>query len=143
MKIRECDLSENIAALYDAIGEENFIKVVKLYGGNNLYIPTYKSVIRYSRDREIIRRYNGVNATMLSREYGISVTQVRTILKERGYSSLFYFIRIIFCESSLILSVRPVSFPSILINKYIDIAIGNPTLAMRVCKLASIDYILY
>ena len=83
MKIRECDLSENIAALYEAIGEENFIKVVKLYGGNNLYIPTYKSVIRYSRDREIIRRYNGVNATMLSREYGISVTQVRNILAQR------------------------------------------------------------
>ena len=138
MKIRECDLSENIAPLYDAIGEENFIKVVKLYGGNNLYIPTYKSVIRYSRDREIIKRYNGVNATMLSREYGISVTQVRNILKERGKSSLFYFIRIIFCESSLILSVRHISFPSILINRYIDIAIGNPTLAMRVCKLESI-----
>ena len=84
MKIRECDLSENIAPLYDAIGEENFIKVVKLYGGNNLYIPTYKSVIRYTRDREIIKRYKGVNATMLSREYGISVTQVRNILKERG-----------------------------------------------------------
>ena len=84
MKIRECDLSENIAALYEAIGEENFIKVVKLYGGNNLYIPTYKSVIRYSRDMEIIRRYNGVNTAMLSREYGISVTQVRNILKERG-----------------------------------------------------------
>ena len=84
MKIRECDLSENIAALYEAIGEDNFIKVVKLYGGNNLYIPTYKSVIRYSRDREIIKRYNGVNATMLSREYGISVTQVRNIIKERG-----------------------------------------------------------
>ena len=84
MKIRDCDLSENIAALYEAIGEENFIKVVKLYGGNNLYIPTYKSVIRYSRDREIIRRYNGFNATMLSREYGISVTQVRNIIKERG-----------------------------------------------------------
>ena len=83
MKIREYDLSENIAALYDAIGEENFIKVVKLYGGNNLYIPTYKSVIRYSRDREIIRRYNGVNATMLSREYGISVTQVRNIIAQR------------------------------------------------------------
>ena len=84
MKIRECDLSENIAPLYEAIGEENFIKVVKLYGGNTLYIPTYKSVIRYTRHREIIKRYNGVNATMLSREYGISVTQVRNILKERG-----------------------------------------------------------
>ena len=56
MNIRECDLNENIAPLYEAIGEENFIKVVKLYGGNNLYIPTYKSVIRYSRDREIIKR---------------------------------------------------------------------------------------
>ena len=83
MKIKECDLNENIAPLYEAIGEENFIKVVKLYGGNNLYIPTYKSVIRYSRDREIIRRYNGVNADNLAREYGISVTQVRNILAQR------------------------------------------------------------
>ena len=80
MKIRECDLSENIAALYDAIGEENFIKVVKLYGGNNLYIPTYKSVMRNCRNREIVSKFNGVNASALAREYGISVTHVKNIV---------------------------------------------------------------
>ena len=54
--------------------------------------------------------------------------------------TLFYFIIFILFESLFILSVRLFSFPSILISKYILIAIGNPTLATRVCKLESIFY---
>ena len=48
--------------------------------------------------------------------------------KKKVYKSLF------------ILSVRLFSFPSILTSKYILIAIGNPTLATRVCKLESMVY---
>lgn len=51
-----------------------------------------------------------------------------------------YFIIFILFESLFILSVRLFSFPSILTSKYILIAIGNPTLATRVCKLDSIFY---
>ena len=47
----------------------------------------------------------------------------------------------IFLDSSFILSVKIVSFPSILISKYILIAIGNPTFAIRTSKLPSIYYI--
>ena len=51
-----------------------------------------------------------------------------------------YFIIFILFESLFILSVRLFSFPSILTSKYILIAIGNPTLATRVCKLDSMVY---
>ena len=51
-----------------------------------------------------------------------------------------YFIIFILFESLFILSVRLFSFPSILTSKYILIAIGNPTLATRVCKLESMVY---
>ena len=47
----------------------------------------------------------------------------------------------IFLDSSFILSVKIVSFPSILISKYILIAIGKPTFAIRTSKLPSIYYI--
>ena len=53
---------------------------------------------------------------------------------------LDYFIFKIFLDNSLILSVRLRALPSILINKYIDRAIGKPTLATRVCILESIAY---
>ena len=81
MKVEITDISDNMVAMYDAIGEEKFIEVVRLYGGNNVYIPTYKSVIRASRDREIIKRYNGVNGDSLAREYGISIVQLKNIIK--------------------------------------------------------------
>ncbi|MGL5348596.1 MAG: Mor transcription activator family protein [Peptostreptococcaceae bacterium] len=81
MRVEITDISDNMVAMYDALGEEKFIEVVKLYGGNNVYIPTYKSVIRAGRDREIIRKYNGVNGESLAREYGISVVQLRNIVK--------------------------------------------------------------
>ena len=44
----------------------------------------------------------------------------------------------IFLDSSFILSLRQDSFPSILTSKYILIAIGKPTFAIRLCKLLSI-----
>ncbi len=61
-------------------------------------------------------------------------------LRECYAPPLDYFIFKMFLDNSLILSVRTESLPSILINKYIDRAIGKPTLAIRVCILESIAY---
>ena len=52
-----------------------------MYGGSNLYIPTYKATIRNSRNREIRKRYNGVNLSLLAAEYGMSVNNLRNIVK--------------------------------------------------------------
>ncbi len=82
MKIEAYDVIENLALMYEIVGEEKFIEIIRMYGGSNIYIPTYKSVIRSSRNREIAKRYNGFNANQLAREYGISVNQVRNILNK-------------------------------------------------------------
>ena len=82
MKVEAYDVIENLSLMYEIVGEEKFLEIIKMYGGNNLYIPTYKSVIRSSRNREIANRYNGFNGKQLAREYGISVNQVRNIVNK-------------------------------------------------------------
>lgn len=82
MKVEAYDVIENLSLMYEIVGEEKFLEIIKMYGGNNLYIPTYKSVIRSSRNRDIVNRYNGFNGTQLAREYGISVNQVRNIINK-------------------------------------------------------------
>ena len=82
MKVEAYDVIENLSLMYEIVGEEKFSEIIRMYGGNNLYIPTYKSVIRSSRNRDIVNRYNGFNGTQLAREYGISVNQVRNIINK-------------------------------------------------------------
>lgn len=82
MKVEAYNVIENLSLMYEIVGEEKFLEIIRMYGGNNLYIPTYKSVIRSSRNRDIVNRYNGFNGTQLAREYGISVNQVRNIINK-------------------------------------------------------------
>ena len=82
MKVEAYDVIENLSLMYEIVGEEKFLEIIRMYGGNNLYIPTYKSVIRSSRNRDIVNRYNGFNGTQLAREYGICVNQVRNIINK-------------------------------------------------------------
>lgn len=76
------DVAFNMGMLFEIVGEEKYIEISKMYGGNSIYIPTYASVIRNQRNRDIIRRYNGVNAVQLGREYNITANQVIRIVKE-------------------------------------------------------------
>lgn len=80
MKIKAYYVVENLAIMYEIVVEEKFLEIIRMYGGSNLYIPTYKSVVRSSRNREIAKRYNGINASQLAREYGITVNQIRNIV---------------------------------------------------------------
>lgn len=82
MKIKADDIGYKMDLLFEIVGEEKFLEITKMYGGNNIYIPTYKSTIRNSRNREIKKRYNGVNATQLANEYGICVNQIKKIINE-------------------------------------------------------------
>lgn len=82
MKIRKEDVYEHLEMLYEIVGDEKYLEIVRMYGGSNLYIPTYKATIRNSRNREIRKKYNGVNASALAMQYGMSVNNVRNIIKE-------------------------------------------------------------
>ena len=80
MKSKAYYVVDNLAIMYEIVVEEKFLEIIRMYGGSNLYIPTYKSVVRSSRNREIAKRYNGINASQLAREYGITVNQIRNIV---------------------------------------------------------------
>ena len=77
MKIRKEDVYEHLEMLYEIVGDEKYLEIIRMYGGSNLYIPTYKATIRNSR-----KRYNGVNISLLAAEYGMSVNNLRNIIKE-------------------------------------------------------------
>ena len=78
MKIRKEDVYEHLEMLYEIVGDEKYLEIIRMYGGSNLYIPTYKATIR---NREIRKRYNGVNLSFLAAEYGMSVNNLRNIVK--------------------------------------------------------------
>ncbi|MBS5787814.1 MAG: transcriptional regulator [Clostridioides difficile] len=81
MLIKLNDVPENFHALVEVIGIEKFLGISKFYGGMNMYIPIYSSLIREARNREIIEKYNGVNTNELAIKYGISAISVRRIIK--------------------------------------------------------------
>ena len=83
MKLRKEDVYEHLEMLYEIVGQEKYLEIVRMYGGSNLYIPTYKATIRNSRNREIKKKYNGVNASYLACEYGMSVNNIKNIIKEK------------------------------------------------------------
>lgn len=81
MGVEMCDLPENLHAFYEIVGERGFVEVCKLYGGEVLYLPSYRSVMRASRNRDICKRFNGFNSSQLANEYGITANHVRKIAK--------------------------------------------------------------
>ncbi len=81
MLIKLDDIPVSFQAMVEVIGIEKFLEISKLYGGMNMYIPIYSSLIRKARNREIIDKYNGVNVNELAIKYGISVVSVRRIIK--------------------------------------------------------------
>lgn len=78
------DIPDNLHAMVDAIGMENFLEVSKLYGGSNIYIPVHNKVVMGERNREIAREYNGRNIDNLRLRYGISTQQIKRLLRQEG-----------------------------------------------------------
>lgn len=81
MLIKLDDIPVSFHAMVEVIGIEKFLEISKLYGGINIYIPIYSSLIREARNRAIIEKYNGVNVNELAIKYGISVVSIRRIIK--------------------------------------------------------------
>ena len=84
MKLQKEDVSGSLELLLEIVGEKEYLEIARMYGGTSIYIPTYPSAIRNARNREIAKRYNGVNAERLASEYKISVYHVKRILRREG-----------------------------------------------------------
>ena len=82
MKVKIEDVGDKLEVLFEIVGKEHFLEIARMCGGNNVYIPTFKSVVRNARNREIVKRYNGVNANLLAKEYGMCVNQLKRIVTD-------------------------------------------------------------
>lgn len=69
--------------LAEIIGIDNYLKLVKRYGGSGgIYIPKYSELIRPSRDMEIKDKFNGYNYAQLADEYDLSVRTIYKIVSD-------------------------------------------------------------
>lgn len=82
MSIEKDDVPFELHELVEIVGIENFEKVSKYYGGTSIYIPVHRKLSIGTRNREIIRAYNGRNMSELSRKYGLTKKQIKKIIEK-------------------------------------------------------------
>ena len=78
--IRASDIPEEYQDLVEALGLNAFLALVRLCGGQNLYLPNLDSLEREGRDREIRARFNGGNYRALASQFRLSERQIRKII---------------------------------------------------------------
>lgn len=76
-KIRLQDLYGVQRDIAEVIGIDSYIKLTKIFGGDNIYIQKYSEVIKIQRNAEIREKFNGYNSDQLAREYDLSERYVR------------------------------------------------------------------
>ena len=83
-KIRVEDIPEEYRDIVDDLGLENFLKLCRLCGGQDLYVPKIESLMREGRNRDIRARFDGGNYRILARQFRLSERQIRTIINGKN-----------------------------------------------------------
>lgn len=79
------DLPESCQQLAQVIGVEETALLMQECGGTYLYIPKSDSLMRLTRDRAILKKYNqGVPVRTIALQHALTESRVRAILFERG-----------------------------------------------------------
>ncbi|MGL6174557.1 MAG: Mor transcription activator family protein, partial [Cellulosilyticaceae bacterium] len=84
MKVLSTDFDEIYEDIIETIGVDNFVELCKLRGGMVVYFPVHSRAIREARNREIVKKFNGVNFVQLAKEYKLSESYLRRLLKSEG-----------------------------------------------------------
>lgn len=79
--IRLTDLPDDMRDLAELIGLDAFVRLVSRFGGCQIYIPKLDSVRRRARDREIYASRMKKTYTEMAREYNLTETAVRDIIR--------------------------------------------------------------
>ena len=74
------DLDEEQQQLAELIGFNNYIKLVRVYGGTDIRILQAETLIKDKRDEEIRSLYNGKNLLELSQKYHLCDRTLRAII---------------------------------------------------------------
>lgn len=87
------DLSAEQLEIAEIVGIENYRKLVKNFGGNQIRILQEDTLVKEKRDNEIRSLYNGRNELYLSQRYNLSDRTIRSIVSSmkrvEGQTSLF------------------------------------------------------
>ena len=79
--IRIEDIPEEYRDIAENLGMDSFLKLIRLCGGQTLYVPMMKTLELEGRDREIRSLFNGGNYRALAIQYRLSERQIRKIIK--------------------------------------------------------------
>ena len=78
------DLQGEQRQIAEIIGLEAYLKLVKIYGGTNIYIAKIDKLLSIKRDMEIVKRFNGYNYKSLANQYRLSERAVREIINREN-----------------------------------------------------------
>ena len=73
------DLQESHREIAEVIGVEAMVKLSKTYGGNNIYIPQSKELIK----NKIYEEFDGSNLKELTVKYNVSKSTVYNIVRDK------------------------------------------------------------
>ena len=78
-----------LEALWNAVGDQTFTKIISVLGGNRLYIPpTKETALRTMRDEAIREKYYaGADVPELAQKYSLSESRIRKIINQNTSGS--------------------------------------------------------
>lgn len=75
------DLSEEQRSVAELMGLDEYLRMVKLFGGEILYIPKSDFIARYARNRRIkLERAEGKSYKYLAKKYNLTKNTIKRIL---------------------------------------------------------------
>lgn len=87
-QIKEEELPALYRMLSKIIGLDNVLKLAEEIGGDAIYFPKLSNLspVIKSRNKKIIKEFNGHNARALGRKYGLTARRIYGIVKENDPS---------------------------------------------------------
>lgn len=77
---------ENFIEILNCIGLENGLKVISLFGGSNIYVPIYDTIIRNYRNNLIYKDYSkGMEYSYLAKKYNLTERCIRNIITAKMF----------------------------------------------------------
>lgn len=85
LEIRMEDIAPEYRDIAEVVGIEVFVDLVRHCGGQNIYIPKLESLLRASRDRNMLACFSGGNYKELAKKYGLTERRIRSIIDDSRY----------------------------------------------------------
>lgn len=82
MGIELKDIPSQYSDIVEVMGLDKFIEICEFSGGQNIYIPTVKTLENTIRNKEILSYFKeGYSIKQLSKKYNLTTSSIRQIIK--------------------------------------------------------------